>query len=272
MIGQADMLPDKLDLYRLAVQHPLAEVAFVEYVWDCTHDEGTEPMLLREDFAGICAVAAAWVASDPDRQAMAIELDEPTATWAAERFEDPDLHIVPADVMEVTEPSVEVTLALNFSVLIYHRAEDLLRYLKHAKDGLLPGGLMILDVFGGPGVGEPSMDRRRIEPDEGGFEPFTYCWEQCGLDTESGLIECRIHFELDDGRRLPDAFVYDWRLWSPAEIIDLALQAGFISAEFWWSDPGEPGRHKPVQEVPGDQDWVGYVVCQAPAEGPRSSL
>lgn len=257
--------PHPLDLYRLAVQHPLAEVAFAEHVWAMLHGNDSEPLLLREDFAGTCAVAAAWTQSDPDRQAMAIELDEPTAAWAADRFDDPDLHIVVADVMDVDEPAVEVTLALNFSVLIYHDEAGLLGYLEHALAGLVPGGLLIMDIFGGPGVGEPSVQSRRIDPDEGGFEAFTYRWEQRGLDGQTGRIDCRIHFGLGYDHRLENAFVYDWRLWGPGQIIDLARQAGFENASLWWKDPLEPGRYQAVQEVPTDRDWVGYVVCKAPA-------
>lgn len=256
--------PDLLDLYRLAVQNPLAEVAFVEHAWATIIGDASEPTLLREDFAGTCAVAAAWVASDPDRQAMAVELDEPTARWAADRFDDEDLHIVVDDVMAVDEPAVDVTLGLNFSALIYHESDALLAYLSHALAGLLPGGLLILDVFGGSGVSKPSMQSRRIEPDEGGFAPFTYRWEQLGLDAQTRRIACRIHFELDGGQRLKNAFAYDWRLWEPGEIIHLAKQAGFTAAALWWSDPTEPGRHLPVQAVPDTEDWVGYVVCQAP--------
>lgn len=256
-----DNPPHPLDLYRLAVQHPLAEVAFIEHVWAHHHADASEPVLLREDFAGTCAVAAAWVASDPDRQAMAIELDEPTAAWAAERFNDPDLHIVQADVMEVAEPAVDVTLALNFSVLIYHNEAALQDYLAHALTGLCDGGLLILDVFGGPGLEKPSVQAKPIEPDEGGFQQFTYRWEQRGLVPQTGRIKCLIHFDLADGQRLEEAFVYDWRLWQPRQIIDLAEQAGFTGAALWWSDPTEPGRYQPVQEEPTDQDWVGYVVC-----------
>lgn len=256
--------PHPLDLYRLAVQHPLAEVAFLEHAWAYVHGDASEPMLLREDFAGTCAVAAAWVASDPDRQAMAVELDEPTARWAAERFEHDDLHLVVDDVMAVDEPAVDVTLGLNFSALIYHTEDALRDYFKHALAGLLPGGLLILDLFGGPGTTTPSVQSRRIEPDESGFVPFTYRWEQLGLDMATRRIECRIHFELSGGQKLEDAFVYDWRLWEPGEIVDLAKQAGFAEAALWWSDPTEHGRHLPVQAVPSAQDWVGYVVCQAP--------
>ncbi|MFK7789981.1 MAG: hypothetical protein AB8C95_10895 [Phycisphaeraceae bacterium] len=255
--------PDPMDLYRLAVQHPIAEVAFAEYAWSHFYGDEIEPMLLREDFAGTCAVAAAWVASDPDRQAMAIELDESTVAWAEDTFSDPDLHIVHADVMAIDEPAVDVTLALNFSVLIYHEEALLRAYLGQVLKSLNPGGLLILDVFGGPGVGEPSVESVRVEPDESGVEPFVYHWEQLGLDAETGRIECRIHFELSESDRLSDAFVYDWRLWEPRQIIDLALQAGFEQASFWWADPLEPGRYQPVQEVPSARDWVGYVVCKS---------
>ena len=123
----------------MAVQHPLAEVAFVEHVWAHFHGDASEPILLREDFAGSCAVAAAWVASDPDRQAMAVEVDGPTLAWAQQAFNDPDLHLVQADVMDVDEPAVEITLALNFSVLIYHDEASLSRYLAHTLAGLITG-------------------------------------------------------------------------------------------------------------------------------------
>ena len=119
-----------------------------------------------------------------------------------------------------------------------------------------------MDLFGGPGVNKPSTQSRLVEPDEGGVEPFTYQWEQRGRNLQTGRMDCRIHFELRDGTRIKDAFIYDWRLWTPGQIIDLAQQAGFEQAAFWWSDPTEPGRFHPVQEVPQDQDWVGYVVCR----------
>jgi len=256
--------PHLLDLYRLAVQHPLAEVAFIEHVWAHYYGEQSVPLLLREDFAGTCAVAAAWVASDPDRQAIAIELDEPTAQWAAEQFTDPDLHIVNDDVMAVDEPAVEVTLALNFSVLIYHEREALLSYLRHSCGCLEPGGLLIMDLFGGSSLAKPSVQRRRVDPDEGAFVSFDYLWEQRGLNERTGRIECLIHFELDTGGRLNDAFVYDWRLWRPEEVIELASEAGFVEAGLWWAPPGSGGRFAPIAEAPDEENWVGDVVMRAP--------
>lgn len=254
--------PHPLDLYRLAVQHPLAEVAFIEHAWAHHHGEESTPLLLREDFAGTCAVASAWCASDPDRQAMAIELDEPTAQWADQRFDDPDLHIVVADVMAVDGPAVDVTLALNFSVLIYHTRHDLVAYLQNALRGLNLGGLLIMDLFGGEANQTPRESRRRIEPDEGGFKPFGYIWQQDGVEPASGKITCRIHFELDDATHLANAFIYDWRLWAADVLIGAAKEAGFADAALWWAAPGGGERYQPVRQAPEVDDWVGYVVCR----------
>ncbi|MGB0767612.1 MAG: hypothetical protein ACPGYV_07855 [Phycisphaeraceae bacterium] len=257
------MMPHRLDLYRWAVQHPLAEVAFIEHCWAQVRGGSTEPTLLREDFAGSCAVAAAWVASDPERQAMAIEIDGATAAWAAARYDDADLHIVDDDVMAVDGPAVDVTLALNFSVLYWRDRAALDAYLKIVFAGLRPGGLFVMDLFGGSKLDRPRLVRRRVEPDEGGAEPFDLVWEQGGVDPATGRVTCRLHFEWEDGRSMRDAFVYDWRLWSVGEIVDAARAAGFAEARAWWSDPNRPGRHRPIEGEPSERDWVAYVVCEA---------
>ena len=253
--------PDALDLYRLAVQHPLAEVAFIERCWAHYRGEDEMPLLLREVFAGTAAVAASWAQSDDQRQAMAIELDAVTATWAMDRFcEVDDLHVVISDVMDMYEPKVHVTVALNFSVLIYHDADALLGYLRHARSCLTERGLLILDLFGGSGSRRPRTQTRRIDPDEGRFAPFEYTWEQRAYDPATARIDCRIHFKLDDASKLSDRFVYDWRLWTPDEIIQLAAEAGFTTAELWCDDPEEPGRYAVTDQEPPVEDWVGYVV------------
>lgn len=257
-------LPHPLNLYRLAVQHPLAEVAFIEHAWQQTHGDVSEPLLLREDFSGTCAVAAAWVASDLDRQAMAIEIDPQTAQWAADTFDDPDLHIVVDDVVNIDGPMVDVTVSLNFSTLIYHDRNALLGYLNNARQSLNPGGLLIMELFGGPSTRSPSVQKRRIEPDEGGFEPFEYTWQQGAASGPDDRIACSIHFDLGGGNLLADAFVYDWRLWRPGQLIEAAIEAGFAQASLWWAPPDTRQRFMPVDGPPEDEDWVAYVVCQTP--------
>ncbi|MFN3166277.1 MAG: hypothetical protein ACE37H_04350 [Phycisphaeraceae bacterium] len=264
MADAARPCPDLLDLYRLSVQHPLAEIAFIERCWSHYHPEAAEPLLLREDFAGTCAVAAAWCASAPARQAMAIELDEPTARWADERFGGPDLHIVVGDVVAVDGPAVDVTVSLNFSTLIYHDRPALIGYLCNARQGLDPGGLLIMDLFGGANADKPIVQGRRVDPDEAGLEPFDYLWDQRGVDPRTRRIDCRIHFVLGDGRRIENAFMYDWRLWRPGELVEAALEAGFAQASLWWAPPNGADAFQPVPDEPDEADWVGYVVCVAP--------
>lgn len=265
--------PHPLDLYRLSVQHPLAEVAFIERVWDHYHPGQAgpgEPLLLREDFAGSCATAVAWVQSDPERQAMAVELDTPTAEWAANRWAGcprcgADLHIVVEDVMAVPEPETDVTLALNFSALIYHDEASLLNYLRHARQCLTDDGLLILDLFGIDPAKKTGEQSQTINPDDPGISPFTYTWEQRAFDPATRRIDCRIHFMLADGTELRDAFVYDWRLWEMGTVLRLMRDAGFAHTEAW--GPSEPnsggptdGRFAPLSSPPPAGEWVCYLV------------
>jgi len=259
--------PDSLDLYRLSVQHPLAEVAFLDRAWSHYHGEDAAPaLLLREDFAGTCSVAAAWCASDPERQAMAIEIDAPTAQWATDQHADQDdLHILADDVMAVDEPATDITIALNFSVLIYHDEVSLLAYLRHAKQCLTPGGLLILDLLGAGvpgnrGENEPRTESQHITPDALEVPPFTYHWEQRHYDADTKRIDCRIHFELEDGSRIDNAFRYDWRLWTVSEVLALMQEAGFTTAEAWGSANANQTEFHPLSAAPPDGDWVVYVV------------
>ncbi|MFI4862210.1 MAG: hypothetical protein ACIAXF_16215 [Phycisphaerales bacterium JB063] len=271
--------PHPLELYRLSVQHPLAEVAFVERVWahyravPANDGEMREPLLLREDFAGTCALAAAWVQSHPERQAMAIELDEPTAAWAAEAYQScphcaEDLHIVADDVMAVPEPATDVTLALNFSTLIYHDEASLLAYLRHARACLAEDGLLVLDLFGITPDQVPSEQSRAIDPDDATTPPFTYSWQQRRYAPATQRIDCRIHFTLADGSAMRDAFVYDWRLWDMPTMLRLMREASFAQAEAWGQaamdgggdDGPVDGRFSVLDPPPGEGDWVCYLV------------
>lgn len=245
--------PHRLELYEHAVQQPGAEAALLGRMYEAMN-EGEVAGLLREDFAGTCAVAAAWCESHPERQAMAIENHGPTLRWAErQRGEIEDLHLVEADVMAVASPKVDVTAALNFSTLIYHDEAALLAYLRHARKGLLPGGVLVMDLFGGPGAQRRGTQTR---PADG----FTYQWEQRAFDAVTHRIDCRIHFTLPDGQEIKSAFRYDWRLWTPPELLTLLAKAGFGRVEVW--SEAKNGRIGPVKRIPPVEDWVVYLVAQ----------
>lgn len=248
--------PHRLAMYRAAVQHPLAEIAFCQRVFRRHHNH--DPLLLREDYCGTAAVADAWARSHPDRQAMAIDHHGPTVRWARRTWADnPDLHLLEADVLAVHGPRVDITCALNFSILIHHHRPALLRYLRHARRGLRPGGLLILDLYGGPGAMRPGTESRPVTPDHG--DPFTYHWEQASYDPVTARTRCRIHFTCADGHQHRNAFRYDWRLWTPPELLDVLRDAGFSRTTFW-TDPDASGRCRPVRRMPPADNWIGYLV------------
>ncbi len=245
--------PHRLELYEHAVQQPWAEAALLGRMFSAMND-GEEASLLREDFAGTCAVAAAWCESHPERQAMAVENHGPTLRWAMRRWgEVADLHLVEADVMAVGSPRVDVTAALNFSTLIYHDEAAFLAYLRHARKGLRAGGVLVMDLFGGPGAQRVGIQTR---PADG----FVYRWEQRSFEAMTGRLDCRIHFEWPGGQKMKSAFRYDWRLWTLPEVLSLLRKAGFGRVEVWVQ--GESGKVGPVRKMAAGEDWVAYVVAQ----------
>jgi SAM-dependent methyltransferase len=302
--ARLDRGPHRLDLYRLAVQHPPAEVSFLMRAYGHYHPQ-QQPTRLKEDFAGTCAVAAAWVGLDENHRALAVEAHGPTVRWArkwtkgllAERAED--LHIVQADVMQMTRPQVDVVAALNFSTFIYHEREDLRGYFQVARRSLRKGGVLVVDAYGGPGAMRVGVQKRTVEAEaDGAMGRFTYEWEQRSFDPVTQRTQCYIHFEFAGGQRVQSAFVYRWRLWTLKELCEVMIEAGFSRAEVWASGgpaprscasrsakqrfaaqdeslrrtragvpgagvpgAGVPGaRFVPVKRMEAQEDYVAYVV------------
>jgi len=263
--------PHKLALYRRAVQHPQAEAAFLHRAYRHYHPQDP-PLLLREDFAGTCAVAASWVDMDQEHQAMAIESHGPTTRWA-QRTADrdipertSDLHVVEADVLDIDGPKVDITCALNFSTFIYHDRASLKRYFQSARRGLRRNGLLVIDVYGGPGAMKTGTQSRQV-PASGQAPGFTYLWEQRSFDPVTYKTQCRIHFELADGQRVDSAFTYHWRLWTLPELTELMIEAGFRTSRVWCDrfdqEAGaSDGVYRPTLRMPARDDWVAYVVAE----------
>ena len=251
---------DKLDLYRRAVQHPEAEVRFLLEAY--AHYRGRYPTRLREDFAGTAAVSAAWCDFADTFDALAIESHGPTHRWAARRYADrPRLRLIHADVLACTRPLVDVTAVLNFSIGELRTRDALLAYLRHARRCLRREGILVADLFGGPGAMTLGTQTRRVGDAHGSF---TYLWEQRRYDHVTARIDCRIHFRVGH-RTLRDAFVYDWRLWTPPELLDALRDAGFADAQVW-CDPLDArgrsaGEYQPLSTMPARHDFVAYVVA-----------
>jgi SAM-dependent methyltransferase len=249
--------PHKLDLYRRAVQHPEAEVRFLLETY--AQHRGAYPTILREDFAGTAAVAMAWVDFADHHRAVVVESHGPTLRRAIRFAGDRPIRFVHDDVMHVRGPRADVIAALNFSVFEWHDRAALLAYLRHARRCLRDDGMLVVDLFGGPGAMRPGTQTRRIPRDEGGID-FDYLWEQRSFDHVTSRIDCRIHFRVGRQYRR-NAFRYNWRLWSPAELLDTMCDAGFADARLWCDHPRHPGQFRPLQSLPARDDFVAYVVA-----------
>ncbi len=78
-------------------------------------------------------------------------------------------------------------------------------------------------------------------------------------------MRCYIHFEFEDGSKLKKAFTYDWRIWTPMEIRDLLLEAGYSEVDFYlqgWDDEEDDTDDNFVKrnEYNEMDAWFGYVV------------
>lgn len=270
-------MPHKLLLYRHAVQDPYADLALALRIH--AHGRGKRvpaPRFLREDFAGTCAIAIAFVASDADRQAVAIDRDASVLRWAwkqAQRELGPrsaDLHLLRADVRKVVAPRdvprVDILISMNFGMLYFHQRAEFLAYLRRARQALRPHGVLVFDIYGGPGAMQSSIQTRRVvAAPEVGLPTVQYIWEQRRFDAATHRTDCRIHFQFRDGSRRDNAFRYDWRLWTPPELLELLVDAGFAKAEVWCDklDPRRgvaDGRFRPVQSLPDRRDFIACVV------------
>jgi len=263
--------PTNLWLYEQAVQHPVAEATLLAKLARSAR-RGEPAERFREDFAGTAAIAAAWVRLAPEHQALGVERHGPTHRWSvrrhAELLEDRpgDLLLVEADVHAVASPKVDLVAALNFSVMELHDHAALVGYLRHARRSLRPGGVVVVDLFGGPGAMRASTQRREVEVDEAGpVERFGYRWVQHGWEAATGRVRCWIDFDLPGGAERRRAFRYDWRLWSPADVVEAMRAAGLGEATIW-SDRYDAragvsdGRYRPARQVGVREDFLAYVV------------
>src|SRR5262249_30095181 len=144
------------------------------------------------------------------------------------------------DVRRVRRPKVDVIAALNYSYWVFRRRETLRDYLRAARGSLAPGGLLVLDVFGGTEAMQTVVETRRVPASRGpGGVPvpaFRYVWEEAAFNPVDHRLRSHIHFRLRDGRELRRAFSYDWRVWSLPELDELLAEAGFRETRIYLQD------------------------------------
>jgi len=254
---------DKFALYLESVQNPPFEIEVINRFYRDRHKKSAR--LFKEDFCGTFMLCCEWVKRSAQNQAYGIDLDRPTLDYGRKHHlskltadQQSRLLLKEANVLEVTRPAVDIVAALNFSYWLFKTREALLAYFQQAHRSLLPGGMLVLDAFGGSNSYLEVKERRRLKG-------FNYVWEHAEFSPVTSELKCKIHFEFRDGTVWKNAFTYDWRLWTLPELRELLLEAGFKTYTVYWegTDP-KTGRgnavYRPSKKGEACLSWVSYIV------------
>ncbi len=254
---------DRHDLYQKSVQDPSAEVYTFNRLF--RHYRKRRPLSMKEDFCGTCFLSTEWVKSHRDRVAVCVDLDPEVLAWGREhnvgslkpKARD-RITLIESNVLDLTEPKVDIVCALNFSYCIFKTREALTSYFRVAHESLVDDGMFVCELFGGTEAIVPLEETRPLDG-------FDYVWDQDLYNPITNEILCHIHFDFPDGSRLKKAFTYDWRLWSIPEVKEMLLEAGFSSVDVWWDpvdgdDKGDDWYRKTTEEE-NQEGWLVYIVA-----------
>jgi cyclopropane fatty-acyl-phospholipid synthase-like methyltransferase len=254
---------NRYELYQQSVQEPEADFRLIERAFRREH--GRPPRLLREDFCGAALIACEWVKRHAENRAWAIDLDPaPLAFGRAHNLRSltneqaSRVKLIEGDVRDVGHAKVDVTAALNFSYFLFQQRGALLEYFRRARATLLPGGMLLLDVYGGADSWRTLSERRRVNG-------FDYVWNQQVVDPITNRVVNTIDYEFRDGSWIRRAFRYDWRLWTIPELRELLAEAGFAASHVYWEGTdSRTGKGNDVfthrEHAPDDPAWIAYVI------------
>lgn len=268
------------DLYELCVQSPEHLAPMLRAI------HGGEPRVLGEDFSGTAALCRAWaeasgaraIAVDQDSAVLARAAHERVTTVAADVRDAPRLRGLKADVV----------FAGNFSIGYLHTREELLAYLRLARERTADRGVFVCDTYGGTSAFTPGIVER-AHPVPAALHPelplgsrVLYAWEQREADPLTARVIDVLHFRLEspgpDGPEIvqewPDAFVYDWRLWSVPELREAILEAGFARTAVYGTMPdavdGDGAAY--VEPMSGDDVGESFIVLVAGHTTPDAAM
>jgi len=261
---------DKHLLYQWSVQEPEQEIEFALEQYQKRRKRA--PKILREDFCGTALVASQWVKGHPKRQAIGLDLDRETLDWALENNINPlgkaaqRVDLREKDVRTVTSPKADIIQAMNFSYFVFFPVTELVKYFRAVRRSLAPGGIFILDCYGGWESQQVQREQRKVDSPEGSFG---YVWDQADYDPITNRTLCHIHFKFKNGKSWDKAFTYDWRLYTPAETHDALLSAGFENVEVFWDyeEDEESSDYRPTCSAENSAGWIAYILAECPSGG-----
>ena len=252
------------ELYEESVQNVENEVEFLKNTF--TERTGRVAHTLREDFCGTASLACEWVKQGADFSAVGVDIEPAVLDWGRQnrisRLQTEDqarVRLIESDVQTVETPQVDILVAFNFSYWIFDERAQMLNYLQRCRESVSDGGLMFLDMFGGPESMEETKEKTK-------HDGFSYIWHQAKFHPVTNHLKCHIHFKFKDGSKIKKAFTYSWRLWTAPEIRDLLLEAGFSNVTVYWEGEDEDGEGNgiftPDDRGEADLAWVAYIVAE----------
>ena len=253
---------DPYAYYFKSVQGPEADCEFVSDTYK--ELRGTRPLILREDFCGTFAVCCQWIKQGKNNRAIGLELDPEPLNYGRKHYlpklkadQQKRLQLVEGSVLTASPPLADVVIAFNFSYFLFKSRLMLKKYFKQARKGLKPGGLLIVDAFGGEAALEPNEEKSKIGN-------FHYYWDQVSYNPINCEALFHIHFKRKGEKKREKVFTYDWRLWSLPEIRETMIEAGFTRTHVYWEGTNRAGYgngdFKRTEEGDDASGWVAYIV------------
>jgi hypothetical protein len=255
---------DRHKLYEKSVQNPEHEVEFLAKEFKRLRKR--EAGLMREDFGGTGFLSCTWVMDNPNHSAIAVDLDPDPVEWGKERHftklneeQQTRMSWILENVLTVKAPKADIICAFNFSYFIFKQRKQLLEYFKKVREGLNKDGVFFLDLFGGP-------ESQTVMVEETEHKNFSYFWDCKSFNPITNECLFAIHFKDKDGKKHKDAFVYDWRMWSLAELRDILEDAGFSKTIAYWEgdddeDDSGNGEFYPSEKEENCESWVTYIAA-----------
>ncbi len=256
---------DLFSLYERSVQSPEVHVEWYASMYQDLR--GRPARRLREDFCGTFQICCEWVKADPRNTAIGLELDESTLGNGRKKHlaklspkQKARVRIYRKNVISVTSPKADVIAANNFSFFVFLDRKTLLSYFKACWQSLASKGIIILEMAGGPGMIEKVREPKKITAGRG--KPFTYIWDQKAFDPITRQGDYAIHFKLEDGTRIKDAFTYHWRMWTIPEIREALMDAGFKRTLVYWdvSEDEDDEDYTWAEHGENVHSYVAYIV------------
>ena len=251
----------KYQLYENSVQNCAEDISFINK--EFKRLRGQRPTYLEEGFSGTSALSCQWVQQSHQHKAVAIDLDPEPFKYGKEHHyqnltnkQKKSILFLQKNVMDKQDVLVDVATAFNFSYFIIKKRAELLKYFRRVHNTLSSDGIFFVDIFGGSEARKPMEEE--TEHDE-----HSYYWDCDFYNPLRNEVEYYIHFKYQ-GKKYRKVFKYDWRMWSPMEVIEVMQEAGFSEVLTWWEGTDENGEGDGIFTVSDREEqcdsWIAYIT------------